>query len=167
MLPVYSSHKTSIKMLDNKRVEEPVVLKRQLGLWSCIAMTISPIIGSGIFISPKGILRNLDGSVGWSLIMWMMCGIFAIVGALSMAEVSNMIRKSGGYFVYILTAYSKLLAFIVVFVFTVATRPAANLIIIVTMSRYFLSPFVSSSDCELPDTAILLFAMVIFSKFVI
>ncbi len=151
-------------MLDSKLVKEPVVLKRQLGLWSCIAMTISPIIGSGIFISPKGILRNLDGSVGWSLIMWMLCGIVAVIGALSMAELSNMVRKSGGFFIYVLTAYSKLLAFIIVFVFTVATRPAANLIILVTMSRYFLSPFVSSDCVELSDTAILLFAVVIFSK---
>ncbi|XP_072051846.1 cystine/glutamate transporter-like [Amphiura filiformis] len=150
------------------KLDRPVVLKRQLGVWSCIAMTISPIIGSGIFISPKGILVNVDGSVGWSLIIWLLCGGFAIVGALSMAELSTMIKKSGGMFVYILTGYSAMLGFLAVFLFLVVARPSANVIVIRTMARYLLSPFFSS-NCrdEIPESAITLVAVVFLTLIVV
>ncbi|XP_012941229.1 asc-type amino acid transporter 1 [Aplysia californica] len=58
---------------------ERVELKKELGLPTACALIMSAIIGSGIFISPKEVLRN-TGSVGMCLCVWAGSGILAIGG---------------------------------------------------------------------------------------
>lgn len=56
-----------------------VYLRKKITLTRAIALTIGTIIGSGIFISPKGVLKN-SGNVGLSLIIWLACGILSMCG---------------------------------------------------------------------------------------
>ena len=58
---------------------DKVELQRVLGLPSCIAMLIGLVIGSGIFVNPTAIGRQLQ-SVGASLCMWLICGLYSITG---------------------------------------------------------------------------------------
>ncbi len=51
----------------------------QLGLVSGVALVVGGMIGSGIFISPKGILENTQ-SVGMSIIIWVLCGVISMCG---------------------------------------------------------------------------------------
>lgn len=59
--------------------EEKVELRKKVTLLRGISIIIGTIIGAGIFISPKGILKN-SGSVGMSLVVWIACGILSLFG---------------------------------------------------------------------------------------
>lgn len=58
-----------------------VGLGKKVTLLRGISIIIGTIIGAGIFISPKGILKH-SGSVGMSLIVWIACGVLSLFGEL-------------------------------------------------------------------------------------
>ncbi len=75
-------------------------LERRLGLWSAIAVVIGSTIGSGIFRSPAGIADKLPGPLPM-LSSWIAGGIFAICGALTLAEVASALPETGGIYVFL------------------------------------------------------------------
>ncbi|XP_066487909.1 cystine/glutamate transporter [Tiliqua scincoides] len=137
--------------------EDRVVLKKKVTFLRGVSIIIGTIIGAGIFISPKPILQN-TGSVGMSLIVWTVCGIISLFGALCYAELGTSIKKSGGHYIYILEAFGPLPAFVRVWVEFLIIRPAATAVISLAFGRYILEPFFM--QCEIPDVAIKLITAV-------
>uniref|UniRef100_A0A3Q4HK65 Si:ch73-352p4.8 n=1 Tax=Neolamprologus brichardi TaxID=32507 RepID=A0A3Q4HK65_NEOBR len=68
---------------DNKKKtdEELVHLRREIGLLPAVSFIMGTVVGSGIFIAPKGVLMN-SGSVGLSLLVWGLCGVLSLFEAL-------------------------------------------------------------------------------------
>lgn len=60
-------------------------MKKELGLLEGCAIILGIIFGSGIFVSPKGVIQEV-GSPGASLVIWTLCGCLSMVGALCYAE---------------------------------------------------------------------------------
>lgn len=58
--------------------EEEITLKPKMTLINGITVIVGSIIGSGIFVSPSGVLKN-TGSVNMSLIVWTVSGLFSMV----------------------------------------------------------------------------------------
>lgn len=71
---------------------EGIKLKKELGLWDGVAIIVGIIVGAGIFVSPKGVLRN-SGSVGQALLVWVFSGVLSLIGALCYAELGEWMTK--------------------------------------------------------------------------
>ncbi|HEY6088154.1 MAG TPA: amino acid permease [Gemmatimonadaceae bacterium] len=112
-------------------------LPRRLGLWSAVAVLVGSTIGSGIFRSPAGIADKLPGPLPL-LAIWLTGGIFALCGALTLAEVAGAFPRTGGVYVFIREAWGRLPAFLFGWAELVLIRAAALGAISTTFSEYFI-----------------------------
>lgn len=86
-------------------------LPRRLGLFTGMAVVVGIIIGSGIFQVPAPIAGQAGNLTGIALV-WVLGGLVALFGALSIAELAAMFPEAGGPYVYLREAYGRPLAFL-------------------------------------------------------
>jgi len=130
-------------------------LKRNLGLFDGVSIIVGIIVGSGIFVSPKGVLLY-SGSPGLALVVWALSGLLSLIGALCYAELGTMIPQSGGDYAYIRMAFGPLPAFLYLWSALIVIMPAGNAITALTFANYVLEPFYA--ECSPPDSAVRLLA---------
>ncbi|OWF49892.1 b(0,+)-type amino acid transporter 1-like [Mizuhopecten yessoensis] len=128
---------------------ETVKLKKHVGLVGGTSFIVGTIIGSGIFISPKGVLSE-TGSVGLSLIVWVGAGLLALMGSLCYAELGTLIRKSGGEYQYIKQCFGNIPAFMYAWTSVIVIRPSSMAIICLTFGEYVATFFPYCGNPDLP-----------------
>ncbi len=83
-----------------------------LGLFSATALVVGEMIGSGIFMSPSQVARQVGPYVGVILALWLVCGLVNLCGALTLAELSAMFPQEGGTYVFLREAYGRMWSFL-------------------------------------------------------
>ncbi|KAK7095535.1 large neutral amino acids transporter small subunit 2-like isoform X2 [Littorina saxatilis] len=139
--------------VDSDKIE----LKQKLSLLNGITVIVGSIIGSGIFVSPKGVLVG-TGSVGLALVVWVLSGIYSMIGAYCYAELGTAIVRSGADYAYLFEAFGPFLAFLRLWVECMIVRPCSQAIVALTFAYYVIEPLFP--DCTQPDDAVRLLAAV-------
>lgn len=118
-----------------------------MGLTAAVNVIIGVMIGSGIFVSPTKALEY-SGSVGMCLVVWTVCGVISLLGALSFAELGTVVPRSGAEYAYLLECFKDthkfwgpLPAFVCAWVYVVVLRPAEIAVIVLTFAEYAIQPF--------------------------
>lgn len=110
-------------------------LPRRLGFWSAVAVLVGSTIGSGIFRSPASIADRLPGPLALASV-WVTGGLFALCGALTLAEVGSAYPETGGVYVYIREGFGRMPAFLFGWSELVIIRAASLGAISITFAEY-------------------------------
>src|SRR6266446_10937000 len=87
-------------------------LVRILRFRDLLLLFVGSVIGSGIFLTPGLIFRQLGGSVGFSLLVWLVGGVLSLLGALTYAELAACNPEAGGLYCFIRDGFGRLPAFL-------------------------------------------------------
>ncbi len=90
---------------------EKVALRRDLGVWSAAAIVVGTVIGSGIFLVPNTMVKNV-GTPGMVFAVWIAGGLLSLFGALSYAELATAMPEAGGEYNYLREAYGPVWGFL-------------------------------------------------------
>src|SRR5438552_9554322 len=112
-------------------------LARRLGLFDATMIVMGGIIGSGIFINPYIVARQLYSPL---LILgaWAVGGLIALSGGFIWAELAARRPQLGGQYAYLREAYHPSVAFIYGWTLLLVTQTGGMAAVAVTFARYFL-----------------------------
>ncbi|MGE0555560.1 MAG: amino acid permease [Gemmatimonadales bacterium] len=131
------------------RPGEPAGLARGLGSVEATTLVVGGIIGSGIFLGPSIVAREV-GAPGLSLLVWLAAGLLATCGALCYAELGAAIPETGGTYAFLRRAYrSRLLGFLFGWGFFFVDGPGAIAAVataFATYSGFFLGRLLPYGD---------------------
>jgi len=135
-----SGRRTALALSSRCSAMEPKIgrqhdLPRRLGMLDATAIVIGIVIGSGIFLLPNLIARNLPSRAA-ILAAWMISGVLSFFGALAYAELGAMMPATGGQYVYLREAFGPLCAFVCGWTFMLAVLSGGSAWLAVTFSIY-------------------------------
>lgn len=86
-------------------------LHRALGPLASAALLAGTVIGTGIFLVPSTIAREV-GSVEMVFLVWIVGALLSLAGALSYAELGSAFPQAGGEYVFLRRAYGPVWGFL-------------------------------------------------------
>src|SRR5260370_20858583 len=102
----------------------PADLPRVLGASQATAMVVGSIIGSGIFLVPREMMRDV-GSSSLVYLAWIVGGLLSLAGTMTYAELGAMMPYAGGEYVYLRGAYGDTPAFLYMWTWFAVAKPAS------------------------------------------
>ncbi|HEY6222777.1 MAG TPA: amino acid permease [Gemmatimonadales bacterium] len=122
-------------------------LRRVIGLSGGIAVIVGITIGSGIFRTPPTIARLVpDPLVIMGL--WTAFGLVSICGALALAEISSLLPRPGGVYVFLREAYGDAAAFVFGWLYVLVTTPTTVAALATVFAEFFLNLLGMTADAR-------------------
>lgn len=112
-------------------------LARQLGLFDATMLVMGGIVGSGIFINPYVVARQVH-TPALILAAWIFGGVIGVGGAFIWAELAATLPKVGGQYAYLREAYHPALAFLYGWVLLLVIQTGGMAAVSITFARYFI-----------------------------
>ena len=111
-------------------------LARRLGPFDATMIVMGGIIGSGIFINPYVVARQVH-SVAAILAAWALGGVIALFGAFVYAELAALRPEAGGQYAYLRDAYHPSVAFLYGWALLLVVQSGGMAAVAATFARYF------------------------------
>jgi len=109
-------------------------LPRVLGVSQAMAIVVGTIIGSGIFLVPAEMMRDL-GSSSLVYLAWIVGGLLSLFGAMTYAELGAMLPYAGGEYVYLRGVYGDTTAFLYMWTWFAVAKPASIAAVTIGLAR--------------------------------
>ncbi len=124
---------------------------RELGLLDSTMIVAGSMIGSGIFIVPAEIARQV-GSAGWLITVWVITGFLTVSAALAYGELASMMPQAGGQYVYLRESYSPLWGFLYGWTLFLVIQTGTIAAVAVAFARYLgaMLPWISATKWIVP-----------------
>jgi APA family basic amino acid/polyamine antiporter len=127
---------------------QPHDLRRVIGLAGGTALIVGITIGSGIFRTPPtiaGLVPNPLVIMG----LWTAFGLISICGALAVAELSTLLPRAGGVYVFLREAYGDAAAFVFGWLYVLVTTPTTVAALSVVFAEFLLNLLGTPSDAQI------------------
>ena len=124
-------------------------LARRLGAFDATMIVMGGIIGSGIFINPYVVARQVH-TPALILGAWIAGGVIAILGAFVYAELAALRPETGGQYAYLRDAYHPSLAFLYGWALLLVVQSGGMAAVAVTFARYTIE----MTHAPMPDWAL-------------
>jgi APA family basic amino acid/polyamine antiporter len=119
-------------------IVQPVpALARRLGLFDATMLVMGGIIGSGIFMNPSVVARQVSTPF-LILLVWALGGLIALTAAFVWAELASLRPAVGGQYAYLRDAFHPLIAFLYGWGLLLVIQTGGMAAVAVTFARYFL-----------------------------
>src|SRR3954467_6368833 len=101
---------TSPLVPSSRNAEQPGALRRILGLGFGLAVIVGSTLGIGILRAP-GLIAGQISNPTLILMLWLVGGLYTLLGAVCLAELGTMLPQAGGYYVYTPTPFRYAIVF--------------------------------------------------------
>ena len=142
---------------ENKPKSKPE-LARRLGLFDATMLVMGGIIGSGIFINPYVVARQVTTPF-LILGVWAFGGLVALVAAFIWAELAALRPDVGGQYAYLREAYHPSIAFLYGWALLLVIQTGGMAAVAVTFARYFIE----LTRIPVADSVVAAFALAILT----
>jgi APA family basic amino acid/polyamine antiporter len=119
---------------DNGMTQHPQ-LQQRLRLFDATTLVVGSMIGSGIFLALPIMAQEVP-SVPILIGLWVFGGLFTLLGANSCAELSAMLPKAGGQYVFIREAFGDLWAFLFGWTQFLIIQTGTNAVVAIAFAKY-------------------------------
>jgi basic amino acid/polyamine antiporter, APA family len=110
-------------------------LQRRLGLFDASMLVAGSMIGSGIFIA-MSIMAQWVEAPGILIGLWILAGLFTMLGAISFSELAGMFPHTGGQYVFLREAYGDFAAFLFGWTLFLVIQTGLNAAVAIAFAKY-------------------------------